>query len=84
MESTLSLDAMIRSRAWIIPGQPEHSRLLQVVTLADNQPGAMPPTGHAVSAGEIAALRSWILSGAVIPTDARGSLTPRGEAPRSR
>lgn len=77
--------AALRGKAnWIVPGQPESSRFLQVVTLADSQPGAMPPTGHAISADEVAKLRAWIVAGAPIPDGASVPLKPQGTGPRSR
>ena len=68
---------------WIVPGQPESSRLFQVVTLADTQPGAMPPTGHALGRPEVARLRAWIQAGAPLPEGAPVRLMPRGERPHS-
>ena len=69
---------------WIVPGSPDASRFFQVVNLADNQPGAMPPTGHGISKKEVRILRDWIASGAPIPSGTAIPLTPHGEPPRSR
>ena len=69
---------------WIMPGQPENSRIYQVVTAADTTPNAMPPTGHAISAAEVEILRAWIKAGAPLPAGASVVLTPIGEAMRSR
>ena len=68
---------------WIVPGHPERSRFFQVVTFADAHPGAMPPTGHAISRSEAATLRAWIVAGAPVPDGAPVVLTPRGEGPHS-
>ena len=68
---------------WIVPGHPERSRFFQVVTFADEQPGAMPPTGHAISRSEAATLRAWIVAGAPVPDGAAVVLAPRGEGPHS-
>lgn len=68
---------------WIVPGHPERSRFFQVVTFADEQPGAMPPTGYAISRAEAATLRAWIVAGAPVPDGAAVVLTPRGEGPHS-
>ncbi|MEQ1854170.1 MAG: c-type cytochrome, partial [Chthoniobacteraceae bacterium] len=81
---TRSLAALRGPGKWIVPGQPESSRFLQVVTLADSQAGAMPPTGHAISADEIAKLRAWIAAGAPLPGGPAVSMKPQGTAPRSR
>ena len=68
---------------WIVPGQPDSSRLFQVVRLSDRDPGAMPPTGHAISQTEVAKLRAWIQAGAPLPEGAPVRLVPRGERPHS-
>lgn len=69
---------------WIWPRQPEKSRLYQVVTASDVTPGAMPPTGHAISAQDADLIRAWIAAGAPIPAGEPVKLTPQGEAVRSR
>jgi len=67
---------------WIVPGKPEASRFFQVVTFPDEVPGAMPPSGHAISQKEISILRSWIKAGAKVPAH-NIKLTPQGPLPRS-
>lgn len=67
---------------WIVPGKPEASRFFQVVTFPDEVPGAMPPSGHAISQKEIGILRSWIKAGAKVPAH-NIKLTPQGPLPRS-
>jgi mono/diheme cytochrome c family protein len=84
LATTKSLTDLIGPGKWIVPGKPDQSRLFQVVTLNDNQTGAMPPTGHKVSDKEIQLLRDWILAGAQIPADAPIALKPKGTPPRSR
>lgn len=76
------LARLVGPRNWIVPGHPERSRFLRVVTLADNQAGAMPPTGHAIVKWEVEALRDWIAMGASIPAGQPVPLTPRGPGPR--
>ncbi len=84
LTTTSSLADLIGPGKWIVPGKPEASRLFQVVTLDDNQVGAMPPTGHKITEAEIATLRAWIIAGATIPEDAPAIMKPRGTPPRSR
>lgn len=79
---TKSLAALIGPGKWIVPGHPENSRFFQVVALADNQPTAMPPTGHAISKSDLETLRRWIKEGAKLPAK-NIALQPRGTAPRS-
>ena len=83
LTDTKSLGALIGPGKFIVPGQPENSRFYQVVTLSDNQAGAMPPTGHAISKSELKALQTWISSGAPLPAE-NLPIKPRGMAPRSR
>jgi mono/diheme cytochrome c family protein len=77
-----SLRGLIGEAGLMVPGRPEASRFFTVVTLADDQPGAMPPSGHAIPVAEVSVLRAWIRQGAVVPPGNR-VLRPRGEAPRS-
>ena len=55
---TRALARLIGPANWIVPGQPECSRFFQIVIYADEHPGAMPPTGHAISRTETARLRA--------------------------
>ena len=84
LADTRSLAGLIGPGNWIVPGHPERSRFFQVVTLSDAQPGAMPPTGHAISAAEVEKLRAWIVAGAAVPEGESVALIPRGEGPRSQ
>jgi mono/diheme cytochrome c family protein len=79
-----SLAKLIGPGNWIVPGQPDQSRFFQVVTFADEIPGAMPPTGHAISREEVQILRDWIQRGAPMPEGPSLHFQPRGENPRSR
>lgn len=78
-----ALAKLIGSGKWIVPGKPEQSRFFQVVTFPDQVPGAMPPTGHAITKKDVATLRQWISAGAKVPPGATIEFTPRGEMPRS-
>ena len=80
---TRALTRLIGPGNWIVPGHPERSRFFQVVTLADAQPGAMPPTGHAISKAEVEKLRAWIAGGAPVPKGVPLVLVARGEGPHS-
>ncbi len=84
LADTRSLAGLIGPANWIVPGKPERSRFFQVVTLTDAQPGAMPPTGHAISAAEVAKLRAWIVAGAPVPSGEPVALIASGEGPRSQ
>lgn len=78
-----ALADLIGQKTWIIPGQPDRSRLYQVVTFSDDIPGAMPPTGHAISRREVQQLHDWIKAGAPVPGCQKIRFTPRGATPRS-
>jgi len=81
INDTHALGRLIGSH-WIVPGRPEASRFYQVVIFPDEIPGAMPPSGHAISKKDALILRQWIKDGARLP--ARNvTLTPRGPLPRS-
>ncbi|MCB1208687.1 MAG: hypothetical protein KDK97_05145 [Verrucomicrobiales bacterium] len=81
--STGELAKLKAEAMWLVAGKPERSRLYQVVTLKDEQPGAMPPTGHAIDAEQVTILREWIASGAPLPEGRSIALKPRGELVRS-
>ncbi|HBJ87950.1 MAG TPA: hypothetical protein DDZ88_29645 [Verrucomicrobiales bacterium] len=68
--------------SWIVPGKPEVSRFFQVVIFPDTVPGAMPPSGHAISPREVGILREWIKVGAKVPAH-NMTLHPKGPLPRS-
>ncbi len=84
LTDTLAIARLIGPGKLIVPGHPEQSRFFQVVSFTDTQPGAMPPTGHAISHPEMEKLRAWIAAGAPLPGGSPILLVPRGEAPRSR
>jgi len=83
LTDTKALASLIGPNNLIIPGKPEQSRFYVVVTLADNQAGAMPPTGHAISPHEVSTLREWIQQGAPLPAETL-KLQGEGRSPRSR
>jgi len=80
---THALARLMGPGGWIVRGSPEQSRLFQVVTLADSQTGAMPPTGHAIAPADVATLRAWIAAGAPLPKDPPIALRQQGDGPRS-
>ncbi|MEC7585186.1 MAG: c-type cytochrome domain-containing protein [Planctomycetota bacterium] len=49
----------------VVPGDPDASLLLEVVTPGDGEPPAMPPKGAPLDAEEVDVLRRWIAAGAV-------------------
>lgn len=81
--STKDLATLTGPGKIIVPGAPEQSRFLQVVTMSDSDIGAMPPTGHALTPREVAVLKAWIAGGADLP-DKNLTLRPHGGSPRSR
>jgi mono/diheme cytochrome c family protein len=83
LNDTNALAGLIGPNKLIVPGKPEQSRFYEVVTLSDEQPGAMPPTGHAITPKEVATLRQWIQDGARLPAE-NIMMQPVGISPRSR
>jgi mono/diheme cytochrome c family protein len=69
LTDTKALAGLIGPANLIVPGKPEQSRFYLVTTFADDQAGAMPPTGHAMSRREVAVLREWIEQGALLPKE---------------
>jgi hypothetical protein len=82
IHDTKALARLIGPVGWIVPGKPEKSRFYQVVVFPDEVPGAMPPTGHAISRREADTLRIWIKSGAALPKNNQ-TFQPQGAMPRS-
>ena len=74
--------AKLIDTSWIVPGKPEASRFFQVATFPDEIPGAMPPSGHAISKKDQQTLRDWIKAGAKLP-ESNVKLSPTGPLPRS-
>lgn len=60
---------------FIVPGYPERSKLFRMIRLASEEPGAMPPTGHALSQTQRSAIQQWITEGAHWPEGPEGQLT---------
>jgi mono/diheme cytochrome c family protein len=81
INDTHALSKLIGSH-WIVPGKPQASRFFQVVTFPDEIPGAMPPSGHAISKKDVHILRDWIKAGAKLPAQ-NVKLIPLGPLPRS-
>lgn len=51
----------------IVPGDPERSRLVQVIYLTEESAGTMPPLGHGLTLEDKNTLGEWILQGAEWP-----------------
>ncbi|MFZ2278064.1 MAG: hypothetical protein WAW39_09695 [Prosthecobacter sp.] len=81
INDTHALSKLIGSH-WIVPGKPQSSRFFQVVIFPDEIPGAMPPSGHAISKKDVQVLRDWIKAGAKLPAQ-NVKLIPVGPLPRS-
>ncbi|MFT4549446.1 MAG: mono/diheme cytochrome c family protein [Verrucomicrobiales bacterium] len=64
------------SAGLIVPGSPETSRLYTKIKLADQDPGAMPPTGHALTDAQLKMIRTWIAQGAEWPSGPEGDVKP--------
>lgn len=55
----------------VVPGQPNASRLIALVT-SEDEAERMPPEGDRLSASQVALLRRWIASGAEWPESGEG------------
>lgn len=83
IESSRALAKLVGAGQWIVPGRPDMSRFYQVVVFPDEVPGAMPPTGHAISSKDAAVLKQWIMDGARLPSGPEIHFSPLGQMPRS-
>ncbi|MBL9132292.1 MAG: hypothetical protein JNG86_13900 [Verrucomicrobiaceae bacterium] len=61
----------------IVPGAPERSLLLLVLTLPPKEKKAMPATGHRIPKDEVSLVRRWIQEGAKWPEGADGAIEPK-------
>ncbi|WP_167546669.1 DUF1553 domain-containing protein [Stieleria maiorica] len=70
-EGGISLETIddLRSGDYVIPGDPETSGLLELVTPQDDSPAAMPKDAAPLGAGDVALLGRWIAQGATWPGD---------------
>lgn len=60
----------------LVPGEPQQSLFFQVLNLPDDDPAAMPPTGHRIEDHELDLFRRWIEQGAEWPDGADGVIRP--------
>jgi mono/diheme cytochrome c family protein len=66
---SLETAAGLKQMQLVVPGDPDGSSLLDVITAADGQKPRMPEQGPPVPADQVAMLRRWIQQGAVWPAD---------------
>jgi hypothetical protein len=63
---SLSTIASLRKNEYVLPGDPDSSHLVDLISGDDPE---MPNEGEPLSAREVAVIRSWIANGAAWPTD---------------
>ena len=68
-ELSLATYADLAANEYVIPGRPDDSYLLEVVTATGEQPPLMPKEGGPLSGEEVAVLRTWIAEGAHWPEE---------------
>lgn len=79
---SLATAADLLDLGYLVPGKPNESHLLDVVTAgADGRAPTMPKEGQPLTADEVAIVRRWIAAGAVWPSDA--IVRERSKADRS-
>lgn len=64
---SLATFADLKSNEYVVPGDPDGSYLLELVTGSDEEPPAMPKDGKPLSDDEVALLRQWVGQGAHWP-----------------
>jgi uncharacterized membrane protein len=62
--------------AYIVPGHPEKSPLIQNIQSSHAQVNAMPPVGERITKQEMEVLTKWIRDGAEWPKGSEGKLDP--------
>ena len=66
-----SLDNALR---FIVPGQPDESRIYRAVTLEAAHPNTMPGDGWGITQSQKDALHAWIITGAPWPEGPEGQI----------
>jgi hypothetical protein len=66
-ELSLATFADLAEGGYVVPGEPEESHLLQVVSFVDDQKPMMPKEGEPLSTTDVELLREWISQGADWP-----------------
>ena len=62
---------------FIVPGQPEKSRMVTAIGRNGTHPRAMPRLNVSLTDMEIGVLHDWIADGAAWPTGPKGNLAPQ-------
>ena len=60
--------------AFVVPGDPDKSRLYRAVTHEAAHPRVMPGDGWGITGGQEAAIKDWIVAGAPWPVDRSGRI----------
>jgi len=66
-----SLDPTLR---FIVPGEPDQSRIYRAVTLESAHPNVMPGDGWGITRAQEGALKEWISAGAPWPDGREGEI----------
>lgn len=59
----------LKEQQVIVPGEPEHSGLVEAITGSDGEPPRMPKEGAPLTKEQVEAVRQWIEDGAAWPAD---------------
>ncbi|MEX2139163.1 MAG: PSD1 and planctomycete cytochrome C domain-containing protein [Pirellulales bacterium] len=69
-ELSLATVADLKANEYVVPGKPEESHLLEMVTPpAEGERPAMPKDGKSLTESQLTVLRRWIAEGAVWPEE---------------
>lgn len=66
---SLSTADHLRDTDFVVPGEPDQSRVLTVIQSEGDQPAAMPKEGKPLTSAQVDLLRRWILEGADWPAE---------------
>ena len=70
-DRTATLNPALR---FIVPGEPDESRIYRAITLEGAHPGAMPGDGWGLTEEQRTAVRDWIAGGAPWPEGSNGRI----------
>ncbi|MFI4876111.1 MAG: DUF1553 domain-containing protein [Blastopirellula sp. JB062] len=68
-ELSLATPEDLQNNGYLVPGDPDGSYLLEVVTPVDDERPAMPKSGEPLAEAEVELLHRWIEQGAIWPDD---------------
>ncbi len=76
---SLATAETLLERDYLVPGKPDESYLVELITTDDNGKAQMPQEGPALPAKQVELVRSWIKQGAIWPEDTMVKAKPKAD-----